>query len=226
MIHHEAKGKKQTARAILVPLLLLVLVPAIAGAAAVQRTAVTASDDWPLASYLDLGNLRCSGGDLSWANPVTPVCSSSGQIHLRDAVAYSCVAAKTADGSQEPRFSGVLVSTFNGNLRADYSGSVWGSWQLVPGDTCDPGNLTDPESVWTGTWRGRRTLDCGDGPCRWIGALKMVAKGHGGDIEGLHFKGKETVVTFTPMPLAYEALPGFCPGCPPEGQVTGTIKGR
>lgn len=223
MIHHEVRGKSLR---VLVALLLAALSPGIAGAAAVERTTITARDNWPLDTYLDLGQLRCSGGDLSWPNPITPVCSSSGQIHLRQAVAYSCIEAETGDGAHEPRISGVFVATFNGNLRADYSGSVWGTWQLVPGETCDPENLTSPESVWKGTWRGQRTRVCAGESCQWIGALKLVGKGHGGDIQGLHFKGKETVVTFTPIPLPYEALPGFCPACPPEGQLTGTIKGR
>ena len=51
----------------------------------------------------------------------------------------------------------------------------------------------------------------------------MVDKGRGGNLEGLHFKGKEVITTFTPLPIPWELIPGF-PFTGPEGVITGTIK--
>jgi hypothetical protein len=36
--------------------------------------------------------------------------------------------------------------------------------------------------------------------------------------------GTELITTLTPMPVAYEMIPGFCDlGCLPEGVITGKI---
>ena len=57
-------------------------------------------------------------------------------------------------------------------------------------------------SFWHGFWNGQRQFD--DGQNAWVGALKIVGKGVGGDIDGMRFKGREWITTYTPFPLPYE----------------------
>ena len=85
----------------------------------------------------------------------------------------------------------------NGNLDADYTGPVWGTYLIVPSPDCNPDDLLDPAVYWKGTWRGQRSVTCDVASCMWIGNLKLVSKGYGGDIDGIHFKGTETITTFT-----------------------------
>lgn len=195
--------------------------------AGVLRTEVTITDDWPADSFLDMGTISCPGGEIVWLDPATPVCPGSGRIHLRRVMGYGCYDA-TSEGLPEPRLSGVGYFLVNGNLRADYSGRVWGRWVVVPSDGCDKNDLVDPLVYWKGTWQGRRSMSCDGGLCTWVGDLKLVGKGHGGAIEGIHFKGTETIITFTPMPIPWELI-GICgPNplvpCGPEGEITATIK--
>ena len=210
---------------ILGSLMAMTLLVGTAGAAGVARLEIVGLDDWPADSILDLGDLRCAGGEVNWDDPVTPVCEQSGQLKFRGTMAYGCESAATPAGVPVPEFNGVALFTLNGNLDATYSGPVWGTWMVVPAATCDPSLLVDPEVYWKGKWRGKRTRMC-DGPmCRWVGALELVGRGYGEGLAGQHFKGTETILTFTPLPLPYELL-GICtpPACPPEGIITGTIK--
>ena len=138
---------------------------------------------------------------------------------------YSCIRMASVSGEAEPRLTGVALFGLNANFNAGHAGPVWGFWQLVPTDSCDLQALEDPEVYWQGTWRGQRTRICGDGQCQWVGDLKYVGRGHGGSLEGLHYKGEEIVVTFSALPLPYELL-GICPPpgpCPAEGSMTGTL---
>jgi hypothetical protein len=102
------------------------------------------------------------------------------------------------------------------------TGPVWGGFLIVPSTECNPDDLIDPEVYWKGTWQGRRTVTCDEVDCIWIGDLKIVGKGHGGDIDGKHFKGGEIITTFTPLPVSWELIPGFPVGGP-EGIVTRVI---
>ena len=190
--------------------------------AGVQRTEVMIFDDWPADSFIDEGTISCPGGEIVWIDPVTPVCPGSGRIHLRRVVGYGCYEAM-AGSSPEPRLSGVGLFVVNGNLDADYSGRVWGTWMIVPSEGCDQIDLVDPLVFWKGTWQGRRSMFCDGGPCSWIGDLKLVGKGHGGAIDGIHIKGTEVITTFTPAPVPWELIPGF-PFTGPEGVLTVTIK--
>lgn len=200
---------------------IILLLPIAAGAA-VQRTEVVASDDWPADSGLVAGSVACAGGELVWANPVTPICPESGRLLIRGSVGYGCLQA-LSDGEPEPRLSGVVMFSVNGNLDAEYSGPVWGTLEVVPADACDPAYLIAPESFWSGVWHGHRSRICAGGLCYWVGALEVVAKGYGGELEGLHFKGTETIVTYTPAPIPWDLIPGF-PLTGPEGWITGTIR--
>ena len=161
--------------------------------------------------------MTCPGGDIVMLNPVTPICATTGRVHLRDMALWACYA------SADPRLSGVGKATVNGNLNADYTGPVWGTWMIVPSPGCDPIDLIDPPVYWKGTWQGQRLQYCADGSCVWIGDLNLVGKGIGGDIDGIHFKGTEVITTFTPLPVPWEFIPGL-PETGPEGIITGTIK--
>lgn len=206
----------------------ITLLSVIAARAEVTRTEIVATDDWPADSFLDLGTLRCAGGEVVWLNAVTPTCPGSGRLRLRNALGYSCIHSASADGVFEPRFTGVAFFSLSANFDDSHSGPVWGTWILVPSDNCDPQLLEDPDEFWEGTWQGKRAQVCIDDQCQWIGSLNYVGRGRGGSLAGQRFRGHETVVTFTPLPLPYELL-GLCaPGapCPPEGQMVGTIRKR
>ena len=203
----------------IVTIALLLCQPLAAG---VQRLEVTVADDWPADAFLDMGKLWCSGAELSWTDPVTPVCPGSGQLHLRRVVGYGCYTA-TSGGVIEPRLSGVGMFVVNGNLDMTYSGPVWGTWMVVPSAGCDPADLMEPAVYWKGTWQGQRSVFCDSGACTWIGNLKLVGKGRGGDIEGIHLKGTEVITTFTPLPIPWELIPGF-PFTGPEGVINAILK--
>jgi hypothetical protein len=180
----------------------------------VTRTEVLLYEDWPADAMLDWGTLKCSGGEIQWIDPVTPFCPGSGMLHSRNSVGYACEYAETTGGAPELRLSGVALIEVNGNFDSDYTGPVWGTFMIVPSERCDPEDLIDPEVYWSGTWGGRRSVTCADSLCTWVGRLKQVGKGHGGDIEGLHYKGTGTITTFTPMPIPWELIPGFPVGGP------------
>lgn len=186
------------------------------------RSEVMMMDDWPADALMGMGSIKCPGGEIAWLNEVTPVCSSSGRIHMRKMTTYTCYEAYSATGAPEPRLTGVGVFDINGNLDAEYTGPVWGGFLIVPSLECNPADLVDPEIFWRGTWQGRRTVSCDEAACTWIGSLKIVGKGHGGDIDGKHFNGGEIITTFTPLPVSWELIPGF-PVSGPEGIVTGVI---
>ena len=186
--------------------------------AGVERTVVTGLDDWPPVPPIAAGTLKCPGGEVEMLNPFTPYCAATGRIHIRDVVLWSCVTAE-----EDPRVSGVMKFTVNGNLDSDYTGPVWGKWSLVPSPDCDPVKLVEPQSVWEGNWQGQRFYRCDVEGCRWIGELKVLGKGRGGNIDGLHMKGTEVVTTFTPFPVPWEFVP-WIPETGPEGVLTVTIK--
>jgi hypothetical protein len=209
------------ARVVLI-LTLAILVSA-APSAAKTRTQVLSTDDWPADSMINPGRMFCSGEEIVWIDPVTPTCPKTGQLHLRRFVGYGCTQGqKTGSGDPEPRMTGTVEFIVNGNLDAEHAGPVWGTWRTVPGE-CDPARLGDPElPYWKGVWQGRRSKFCGVDGCRWIGDLNLVGRGRG-SLKGLHFKGTETITTFTPLPIPWELI-GLCPPCGPEGVIVGTIK--
>ena len=201
---------------------LLLLIPCLLSAekptdTGVNLTEVIIFDDWPAAPPLSEGTMKCPGGEIVMQNPVTPVCAATGRVHLRDMALWACY------DSTDPRLSGVGMATVNANLEADYTGPVWGTWMIVPSLGCDPIDLIDPPAYWKGSWQGQRTWYCADGQCAWIGDLKLVGKGYGGDIDGIHFTGDELITTYTPLPVPWEFIPGF-PATGPEGIITATIK--
>lgn len=185
-------------------------------------TEVLLFEDWPADALLDMGSMHCPGGEIDWANEVTPICAGSGRIHLRNVAGYGCYLGQS-NGQPDPRLSGVGMWVVNGNLDADYTGPVWGTFLIVPSAGCDRLDLENPAVYWTGTWRGRRAVECTGSSCMWVGSLKLVGKGRGGDIAGMQLRADETIRTYTPMPAPWELIPGF-PLTGPEGTATGYIK--
>jgi hypothetical protein len=199
---------------LLIPCLLSAEQPADKGG---NLTEVVIEDDWPGAPPLSEGTMNCPGGEIEFINPVTPFCATTGRIHFREMAWWACYT------SDDPRLSGVGMATASGNLDADYTGPVWGTWTIVPSPDCDPLDLIDPPVFWEGTWQGQRSQYCADDQCVWIGDLKLVGKGYGGNIDGIHLKGTELITTYTPLPVPWEFIPGF-PLTGPEGIITATIK--
>ena len=184
-------------------------------------TEIQGFDDWPIFNMLAEGKMWCPGSELVWLNPLTPDCGKGKRFHIRNAEMYSCITTMDMDYVVDPRLSGVMWFNINGNLNNAFSGPVYGKWMSVPSETCDPADLTDPAVYWQGTWQGKRTRIC-DPTCWWIGNLKIIGRGFGGDLEGLEFRGEEAITTFTPLPAPWEHIPGF-PFSGPEGVIHGFI---
>ena len=173
---------------------------------------VRGTDDW-LPGVPD-GILYCSEGELDMSNPVVPVCPPGTTLELRD------VTAQAQMYGDDPRLVGLLSFSVNGSLDSMmFSGPVWGTWTLEV-ESCD--------GTWEGTFDGVRSYvpnqpgPLGDG--MWIGSLRLHGTGSGGCVDKLRMTGTELITTLTPMPLAYEMIPGFCDlGCLPEGVITGRI---
>jgi len=191
------------------------VVAASPGQGPVGWTDIQGSDDFlfdpsvpldPLLAAID-----CVNGDPT-GNPLQP-CSPGSRIRIRELPALSMMS------SSDPRFGGLAVVVANANFDPQYAGQVWGRWSLVVGTG---------EGLWEGTWQGTRTRQPGGGPAggdAWTTQIHFVGLGSG-SVEGLHVSASETVVTFTPLPIPYEAL-GFCtPGsCPAEGAIVGRLYG-
>ena len=173
---------------------------------------VTGTDDW-LPGAPD-GLLYCSEGELEMTNPVMPFCPPGTTLELRD------VTSQAQMFGDDPRLVGMLSFSVNGSLDAVmFSGPVWGTWTLEV-ESCD--------GSWEGTFYGERSyVPDQPGPLgagMWIGALKLRGTGSGGCVDKLRMSGTELITTLTPMPVAYEMIPGFCDlGCLPEGVTTGKI---
>jgi hypothetical protein len=194
----------------------------VSGAAADRGHAASSRADWVDFQATDdfvfdpslpldplLAAIDCINGE-SMNNPVQP-CSPGSRIRIRGVLSQSAIA------SSEPRFTGIETVTVNANLDPQYSGQAWGGWSLAVGEGL---------GLWEGTWRGSRTHTPGGGPTggdAWTTRIELIGFGSG-SVAGLHVTASETIVTFAPLPLPYEAL-GFCvPGaCPPEGAITGRI---
>jgi len=193
----------------------------------VTRTQIKGFDNWAWKDPLSPATITCPGGELVVDPSVGPYCSDSttGRLHFRDGAAWTCMTAN------DPRMTGVGLYTSNGNFDADSTGSVWGTWTIVPTEDCDKDGFYPEElvmtatSFWHGTWSGQRQFYIVNGFNTLISELKIVGKGVGGDLDGLHFNGMEWIETYTPSPVPYEFLPqelGLFDE--PEAEFIGTIK--
>ena len=194
----------------------------------VTLTPIEGVDNWAWHDVpLSPSTNSCPGGELV-IDPITgPYCADSktGRMHFRDGASWTCTS------SDDPRMTGVGVYTSNGNFDANSTGSVWGTWRIVPMEGCDKDGPYPEElvmtatSFWQGTWNGQRQIYSLNGFNFWVGDLKLVAKGIGGELAGLHFDGTMWITMYTPSPIPYEFLPpelGLFDE--PEGEFIGTIK--
>ena len=194
----------------------------------VTLTPIEGVDNWAWHDVpLSPSTNSCPGGELV-IDPITgPYCADSktGRMHFRDGASWTCTS------SDDPRMTGVGVYTSNGNFDANSTGSVWGTWRIVPMEGCDKDGPYPEElvmtatSFWQGTWNGQRQIYSLNGFNFWVGDLKLVAKGIGGELDGLHFDGTMWITMYTPSPIPYEFLPpelGLFDE--PEGEFIGTIK--
>jgi len=181
-----------------------------------QFIEVTGFDNW-----LDTppsGTISCQKGTFT-ENPLQPCSEDDSRLSIRAATAQSEVS------SSDDRLAGLMSTVFNANFDASSSGPVWGTWSL---------EVTSCVGTWEGNWSGKRTFVPGENPLDdslpppgiggiWVGELKIIGHGNG-CVEGLQFKASEIITTLTPLPIAYEMIPGLCDlGCPPEGVVQGEI---
>ena len=218
--------------------LILLSLPALADPpadAGVNRIQIEGFDDWAWPDYpLSPGTITCPGGVLMLDEFGMPYCgeSSTGRLHFRDAVLWSCISAFVEPVDEpipEPRISGVGLITINGNFDADSTGPVWGKWKIYPTVACEKSGPYPADEVqaatmyWSGTWQGKRLFYVDMGVPTWVGDLDLVGKGNGGYIDGLHFKGIEIIKTYTPFPIPNEALGISGLDEVPEGFVKGTI---
>jgi hypothetical protein len=194
----------------------------------VTHSQIEGFDNWAWNDVpLSPSTRTCPGGQLVVDPFIGPYCSDSntGRMHFRDGASWSCVT------TNDPRMTGVGLYTSNGNFDANSTGSVWGTWMIVPTEDCDKDGPYPEElvmtatSFWDGTWNGQRQRYNVNGFNVWISDLKLVSKGIGGDLDGLHFKGMELIETYTPSPIPNEFLPPVL-GLfdEPEAVFMGTIK--
>ncbi len=186
-------------------------------------TDVVIYDDWPADGLVAEGTTTCAGGELDLSNPFEPFCAT-GDIELRDTVFFGCM---TSDDSRANGFGAFLI---NGNLDTyTYSGPVWGQLIVIPSENCDARSdyksWVFPTEYWKGFWWGQRSLKCSGEQCYWVGELRVVSRGYGGELQGLRMVGTEIVTTFTPLPVPWELLPPAL-GLPggPEGILKAKIR--
>ncbi len=191
----------------------------------ITRTDVVGVDNWGWQGGPDsTATITCPGGE--FIEPFFCSDSTTGRLHLRNGAGWGCMT------SNDLRMTGISQYTSNFNFDADSNGPVWGEWKLVPMAGCNKDAvyaeayddlLEQATSYWHGTWNGQRQFDPDKNA--WVGELTFDAKGFGGDIDGLHFKGTMWITTYTPFPMPYEYIfpYGSEPFIMPEAEFIGTI---
>lgn len=226
---------KNIATLLLCTSLFLLSLPALSDSpadAGVKRTDIIAEDDWAITNPISLGTITCPGGELDFDTVGLPFCANSktGRFHYSGSVFWACVTAS------DSRMTGIALYEIWGNWDSNSTGPVGGTWKIVPSKVigqdyaCNrlgafPEDLlANASEYWFGTWTGKRSYQEFGGMGFWVGEFKIVGKGYGETLEGLHFMGEEVVPTYTAFPVPYEFLPpelGFYDIA--EGVLTGTI---
>jgi hypothetical protein len=183
---------------------LLTLCFALTAQAKVLVEQFTIDSDWPVDYMLESGELTCPGGTLG-INMGMPYCEGGNAgMHMRGTEIYSCLGNSFPF---DPRVEGTVWIQINDNFDADYTGPGWGTWKVVPGESCDKDSLINPNVYWEGTWTGFREIVSDDPITTWVHDIKLVGHGVGGNLEGLKIYGTEVITLFTPMAVPYELLP-------------------
>lgn len=164
--------------------------------AEVQVDEVIFYSDWPMDFLLNPGEFEfsCPGGTL-------PLCEDANELHYRDIRIYSCVYSDTDD----PRVNGTVWIQINSNYDTDGTGPGWGTFMLVPGDSCDKESLINPEVYWEGSWEGSREI-VSENPTVWVHTIDVVGHGVGGYLEGQKLRGTEVLTLYTQAAIPYEYL--------------------
>lgn len=163
--------------------------------AEVQVDKVTFYSDWPANLLLDEGESSCPGG--TW-----PECDDANASHARGVEIWACM------GDSEPydlRVEGTGWIQINTNYDTDGTGPNWGVFKLVPGETCNPLSLINPEIYWEGSWEGVRDI-VNEDPMVWVDTINIVGHGVGGYLEGQKLRAIEQVTLYTKTAIPYEFL--------------------
>jgi hypothetical protein len=163
--------------------------------AEVQVDEITLYSDWPADLLLVPGEFSCPGGTL-------PFCEDANRLHYRGTEIYSCMGGTVPI---DPRVEGTVWIQINNNYDINGTGQGWGSFVLVPGDSCNKSSLINPEVYWEGSWQGRREIVSVD-PMTWVHTINVVGHGVGGDLEGLKLRATEVLTLYTREAIPYEFL--------------------
>lgn len=134
-----------------------------------------------IGDILSPGTVNCPGFEPT-GDPLQP-CPPGSRINFRDMKIRSRVE------STDPRYTGWLTLTLNGNFDAASTGPVWGTSSIA----------LDAGGTWDGTWQGMRVQEGG----LWITPLHFSGQGTGGVVDGMQVLGVDRVVAPTPAAILY-----------------------
>jgi len=158
--------------------------------AAADKTPITATETFDpfgllgggqIGEILSPGVVRCPGFEPT-GDPLQP-CPPGSRTHFRDQKVRSRV------DSTDPRYTGWLTITLNGNFDAAATGPIWGTFTLA----------LDAGGTWDGTWEGVRVQE----GSLWIAPLHLSGQGTGGAVEGMKVLGVDRIVAPTPVAILY-----------------------
>jgi hypothetical protein len=157
-------------------------------------------------------------------SPVDPIEESSMEkVFVSDFTAFMYPTSVTDPGEEKILQGMILVKNMTGTLNVESDNPFMnGSGTIIY--NCNLDNVTgeghywgsvsltleaDPGAVWDWTYNGKVAQT---GEFEWTLSLKLVGKGTGGSVAGMHFLG-ENIVTYA------EPFPSFW-----EGNASGTIR--
>jgi hypothetical protein len=126
--------------------------------------------------------VKCPGYEPT-GDPLQP-CPEGSRTHLRNFKWRSRFISSTTGMSD-----GWFTVVANSNLDADFTGPQWGTYSLE----------LDSGGVIEGTYEGVRFKDGN----QWVTPLHVNGRITGGPLDGAKMLGTDTIVSFTPIPIAY-----------------------
>lgn len=120
------------------------------------------------------------------------------RIIIKEMLAQSQWVAPEPPATGDPRVIGTLLISAHGALNPSTGeGPLSGKFTLEPVGG----------GVWEGTWEGyRKMTETGPPVWTWTNNLKMVAKGTGGDIDGMQLFAAEAITTQDPTGSTYSGI--------------------
>lgn len=182
------------ARTTFLALLLALLTPALVAAQAVTTETIEAIETFDpmnlippnagkVGSVVNPGTLTCPGGQLT-GSPAQPC---TGRISARGTEIKSRLVATQPAG--DAWLTGWLFITGNADFDANATGRTWGTFRIE----------LDSGGVWEGTWVGKRTK----AESEWATNVQGVGRGTSGSVRGMQLRFKETIISSTPVAVAY-----------------------